>query len=272
MSLRNAKIIFIGAVVLGSLMALLVIRHQVQAKLRQREEILRQQAHQCAELGAEYLRLSNQLAQAQSTPVDDRMAELIKLRSEANVLRKHTNEIAKQTAENRQSAAKRTPLKLKTTVSKPGPFYVVSDSDSEEYALQLRKMAAGERNRYTGDARNLSYAVREYSREHQGEVPSTFAEAAPHKWKGELPLAGSFKGRDTMAGANDFEIVYHGSLNEIANIPEQAVALIRQREPWPTPNGKWARIYAMADGRIYAVESDDNFQAWEAEHIIPPGQ
>ncbi len=68
---------------------------------------------------------------------------------------------------------------------------------------------------------------------------------------------------------SQFEIVYQGSYNELTNVPLQAVALIRERQPWPTPGGKWARIYIMA-GEIEIVESDDNFQSWEAAHIIPP--
>ena len=30
--------------------------------------------------------------------------------------------------------------------------------------------------------------------------------------------------------------------------------------------------YAYADGAAGSVESDDNFQSWEAQHIIPPQQ
>ena len=26
----------------------------------------------------------------------------------------------------------------------------------------------------------------------------------------------------------------------------------------------------MADGEINVVESDDNFESWEAEHVLPP--
>ena len=65
-------------------------------------------------------------------------------------------------------------------------------------------------------------------------------------------------------------MIYQGSLKELTNVPQQAVALIRQRQAWPTPLGKWARIYVMAGGDLNVVESDDNFQSWEAAHIIPP--
>ena len=64
-------------------------------------------------------------------------------------------------------------------------------------------------------------------------------------------------------------MVYRGSLKDLTEIPQQVVALLRERQPWPTPNGKLARIYAMANGFVKIVESDDNFQSWESQHIIP---
>lgn len=269
MKLRHAKTVVVGAVVLGSLMAALMIRHQAQAKLRQTEERIRQQDRQLAEAAAEHQRLSDLLSQAARAPAGDSLAELAGLRAEVGALRQRTNEMARQ-AENRRSADGGAGTGAITPERQPGNTWVVSDSDSGEYARQLTQMAAGERNRYTGDAQNLSWAVREFARQHNGEIPATFADVEPYKWKGKLPLAGSFKERDTMAGTADFEIVYHGSLNELTNIPTQTIAMIRQREPWQTPKGKWARIYTMADGRVCVIESDDNFQFWEAEHLIPP--
>jgi tellurite resistance-related uncharacterized protein len=73
-----------------------------------------------------------------------------------------------------------------------------------------------------------------------------------------------------MTGTSEFEMVYQGSYNELTNVPLQEVALIRERHAWPTPSGKWARIYVMAGGEVNIVEADDNFQSWEAAHIVPP--
>ena len=72
-----------------------------------------------------------------------------------------------------------------------------------------------------------------------------------------------------MTGTSEFEMVYQGSYNELTNVPWQEVALIRERQAWLTPSGKRARIYVMTSGEIAIVESDDNFQSWEAEHIVP---
>jgi hypothetical protein len=109
------------------------------------------------------------------------------------------------------------------------------------------------------DARNLSRAVRFYAREHQGEFPSAFDEAADYYEKDE-----------PLPRTSDFELVFQGSTKDLASIPEQAVALLRERQSWPTPGGKSARIYVMVGGDVRVVESEDNFQSWEAEHVIPP--
>ena len=152
-----------------------------------------------------------------------------------------------------------------------------------------------------GDVLNLSSAVRKYASEHQGEYPTNFDQAAPYFYEFQAQankfheqlrkLADSSAPpkevnlRDSVAdkgesGAppkqqessrlSEFEMVYQGSYNELTNVPWQGVALIRERQAWPTPSGKWARIYVMANGEASVVEADDNFQSWEAEHILPP--
>jgi len=78
------------------------------------------------------------------------------------------------------------------------------------------------------------------------------------------------RGTQIFIPVKPLRLVFEGSTNELTHVPWQEVALIRERQAWPTPGGKWARIYVTADGQIEIVESDDNFQSWEAEHIVPP--
>ena len=58
-------------------------------------------------------------------------------------------------------------------------------------------------------------------------------------------------------------------MDDLAGVPAQSVALLRQQQAWPTPAGKSARIYVMVGGKVQVVESDDNFQSWEAGHVVP---
>ena len=258
------KIILIGAIAIAGVAASLVIQHQAQVKVRENDAALRQQDSRLAELAVEHQRLSNLIAQANSAAAMDRTAELMKLRSQAETLRKQTNELQKQRVENRrrrswQPASRPDSGAVSNRSSSSGSSSsdVVSASDSQEYKEQLYGMAAA--NGKTGDARNLSRGVRFYAREHQGEFPSNFDQAALYFYKDQ-----------PSPQTSEFEMVYHGSYNELTNVPWQAVALIRERQAWPTPSGKWARIYVMAGGDLKVVESNDNFQSWEAAHIIPP--
>jgi hypothetical protein len=113
------------------------------------------------------------------------------------------------------------------------------------------------------EAKTLTVALGEYASQHQGEFPSTFEQVAPYLQEDQQHLAGT----------TEFEIVYQGSFNELTNVQLSAVAVIRERQTRLTHDGKRARLYGFAGangGWPDVVESDDNFQAWEAAHIIPP--
>jgi hypothetical protein len=297
--MSKLKIILVSVFVVGGLTASLLIQDQAEGKLRESDAVLRRQDNQLAALAAEHQRLSNLVAQANSSSAEDQLAELAKLRSQAEAFRKQTNELGKQLAENRRSrpwrAASRPAWDCTPAIS---GVSVASDSNSEEYKKQLG-MTSGK----MADVRTLSSAVRKYAREHQGEFPTNFDQAAPYLYeiqaqankfheqfrklansptppkevnlrdlvadKGDLDASTPPKPQE-FPWTSEFEMVYQGSDNELTNVPWQAVALIRERQAWPTPRGKSARIYVMAGGEIQIVESDDDFQAWEAEHIIPP--
>ena len=292
------KIIVIAVSALAAGTASLVIQHAAQVKGHENGAVLRQQDSQLVELTAEHLRLSNLVAQVNSSPAGDQAAELSKLRAEAEALRKQTNELGKQLAENRRSRQSQTrPRSRSDTHYFVGMVSVVSDATSEEYVNQLNRMTYDK----MGDVRNLSSAVRKYASEHQGEFPTNFDQAAPYFYEFRArankfheqfrKLADSSAPpkevnlRDLVADKgesatppkqqessrlSEFEMVYQGSYNELTNVPWEEVALIRERQAWPTPSGKWARIYVTTNGDVKVVESDDNFRAWEAEHIIPP--
>ena len=265
-AIRRLKIFFIGAIAVAGVTASLMIRSQSQARLRESEAALCQQDNRLAELAAEQQRLSNLVAQASRVSAEDASAELLKLRSEVEALRKQTNELGRHRAEERQWRPSDSDSSTRSKTSSSVAAEVVSDSDSEEYRVQLYRMASAAphsppltNDRTTGDARNLSSALRKYAREHQGEFPTNFDEAASYYYKDE-----------PLPRTSEFELVYQGSLNELTNVPPQAVALIRERQAWPTPRGKWARVYVMVEGNVKVVESDDNFQSWEAAHVLPP--
>ncbi len=210
------------------------------------------------------MRYSNRVVEANRPAADSQAAELVKLRTEAKALRQKVDELRKQVAEHVQWR----PAQAQSSASPSSSVAsaVVSDATSEAYRIDLYKLACAAphslpltNNLTMNDARNLSRALRLYAREHQGEIPADFGQAALY-----------FETNREPPHASEFELVFQGSMQDLTNVPEQAVALIRERQPWPTPSGQWARVYIMAGLEEKVVESADNFQSWEADHLIPP--
>ncbi|MEK7675936.1 MAG: hypothetical protein AAB676_08915 [Verrucomicrobiota bacterium] len=237
--MTKLKITLIIATVALSVTVTLVIHRNAQVKLLENDAALRQQDKQLTELIAEQERLSNRVAEAKNS-TNSQLNELAKLRDRAQMLQKQTNELGFQLKSNRLARASQPASK-----TEPHP---------PEYYNQLHRTAAAK----PGDARNLSAVFAMYASDHQGRFPSSFDQVAEYLRKEKMPLSGT----------NQFDIVYRGSLDDLKGIPRGAVAVIRDRQSWVAPSGKWARVYGLANGSSLIVESDDNFRAWEAEHII----
>ena len=229
-----------GAIAIAGVMASLVIQHRAEVKIREKEEAWRQQDNQLAASAAEHERPSSVAVQVKSSPPDERQRELQKLRIEVERLRKQINELESKLEPVRQARV----------------ALVASERPTPEYREQRGAMAAGK----IKDASTLYKAIEHYLANHQGQFPSSLDQLAPYLQKEHLPLTGT----------NEFEILYTGTSDRFTNIPVQGVAVFRERQAWLAPSGKWARLYVTADGHRHTVESDDNFQAWEAEHIFSP--
>jgi chorismate mutase len=237
--MTKLKITLIIATVAISLAITLILHRNAQVKLRENDAAAHRQDDQLTELIAEQQKLSNHVAEAKSS-TNSQLNDLAKLRNQTQMLQKQTNELGTQLKSNRQARASQ-------PASKP-------ESHPPEYYDQLFRTAAAKPR----DARNLSTVFAMYASDHQGQFPSSFEQVATYLRKANMPLSGT----------NQFDIVYRGSLGELKGIPRGAVAVIRDRQTWIAPSGKWARVYGLANGSSLIVESDDNFKAWEAEHII----
>jgi len=239
MNFGKLKIGVVGAIALAGGMALLVVQHRAEVKIREKDQASRQQDNQLAALAAEHERLSSVVAQVKRSPPDGHQLELQKLRIEVERLQKQINEL-----EIKLEPARRARVAL-----------VASDRLTPDYRKHRDESVAGK----IKDASSLSQAIEHYLANHQDQFPSSLDHLAPYLQKEHLSLTGT----------NEFEIVYTGTYDRFTNIPIQGVAVFRERQAWLAPSGKRARLYVTADGHRHIVESDDNFQAWEAEHIIP---
>ena len=240
--MTKLKIISIVVIAIAGVAASLMIQSKSQVKFREREALLQQQDKQLAALTAENQRLSNLVAHADSAPPEDHTVKLAKLRSEAEALKKQTNDLGRQLEKNHESQP-----------SQPAP---IPESHTPEYWEQLHQMAGSKAT----DARNIAFAFNSYASDHQGQCPSNFDQIASYLAKENLSLSGT----------NQFEIVYQGSFDKLKGVPSGTVAVIRDQQTWEGPDGKMMRVYGMAGGSGEIVGSDDNFQSWEAQHIILP--
>jgi hypothetical protein len=229
----------ISLMAITGLLASLLIQHRAHAKLSAKDKALQEQDDRLTESTTEGQRLSNLVARIEGTPTNDQLSELQQLRSEAGELWKRIENLEKRLAMN--------------PPQRPPHLAWKEEPHPPEYWQLLNQTAGGK----TKDAFVLSTAITRYVGEHQGQFPSNFDQVSSYLRK--LP---------PLTGTNDFEIVYQGSLAALKGIPYSSVAVIRDRQTWLAPSGKWARVYGISGGIGQIIESDDNFQSWEAEHIF----
>jgi hypothetical protein len=237
----------ITAVVIIGVVASLAIRHWAGLRIRRGNEILARQDIQLNELAVKNAQLSHRLAEAKTDFPGDQTSEFENLRAEVGRLRALTNELGVKLTRTRETR------KLLGISSSPSGYdYTPEDWERRD------AMAAGKKK----DATNLSNAFYDYYRKHQGQFPSNLDQLSPYLAENHLSLTGT----------NEFEMIYPGPQDLLTNFPTQMLAVVRERHAWLAPSGRWTRVYGMLTVPPRVVESDDNFQSWEAEHIfLSPG-
>lgn len=206
MTLTKLKIGALGALLVAGVATPLVLQHQAQARLNERNEALERQAAQTDRLAAENQRLSNLLVQAGTTArfPDDTERELLRLRGEVGRLRLAAQELEQlkgtaalsekdQVVQNALKWRDRE-VKLKALLQQmPNrtipEFYLLSDRDMSDIArdadldtdegvraafFQLRHRAM---NMF---APILQPALRKFTDAHDGQPPNEVKELAPY--------------------------------------------------------------------------------------------
>ena len=109
----------------------------------------------------------------------------------------------------------------------------------------------GETSFRINQSKLLSLAFIMFAADHHNQLPKNFAQVKPY-----------FNGK----GLEDsyWEIVSGGNRNSFSN-PGNTI-LLRKKESRQSPDGKFVRIYAFADGHVEVNSSpDDDFAALEKE-------
>jgi hypothetical protein len=248
MTMTKIKTGVISSIVVAGAVTSLVIQQQSQAKIRESDGALQQQADQLARLQTERERLSNLLARANGPAAEDRLSELLRLRAEAVILSQQTNDLAALQEENHrmreQNAQQADPLKT---------------------PLQLKD----ETNARSRAAKDFLLAFILYAMDNQNQFPASFDQAVryfPDAFNAD-PVSGDLA--EFIQATNQFEIVYRGSRDALTNAGNVMVLRERQARQWP--DGKWSKVYGFADGHSEThSEAEGNFDIWEKQRIVTP--
>jgi hypothetical protein len=238
MTTTKIKAGLLGTVAAAGVTASVLVHQANAARLHDADEQNRDRSEEIAQLGRDNERLAG-LAAVNEPSSNGSLDELQRLRAEADRLRSQAGELPQLREAN---AA----LKRRAAGAAPS-----------KTALQLK-----EETMATMDAsKKWLVAFILYAGDNQDQFPPSLEAATPaylRKTKEEID-----------ADNKQFELIYRGSLTAITN-PMNTIVL-REREAWQTPEGRWSRVYGFADGHVEVhSEAANDFEAWEQSRLIPP--
>ncbi|MCI0541413.1 MAG: sigma-70 family RNA polymerase sigma factor [Verrucomicrobiales bacterium] len=181
-----------------------------------------------------------------------------------------------------KSGADRQPTNMLAKLSderpeqKPQPSEDNPESDQQR---QMKQISAAKKR----DAGAFAAGLQIFAEDNQGRFPTNYSQVAYsfstnfNQFNADsnqfvIVFDQPSKGRRIpypITGTNSFEMIEQGSRVELTN--PKSVIMLREQQAWQTPDGKWAKTYAFADGHTeIRVEPDGNFDAWERQHTAPP--
>jgi RNA polymerase sigma factor (sigma-70 family) len=240
--MTKLKVGIVGVVILATALPSLVIQHRANVRLRESEERLRTQEVALGQALVSLGELSNVVAQASAVPapISSQDGELLRLRGEVGVLK-------------RDLAAAKTEAGRVPAAPPPGP------PGSQRYVpvKAIEKIYGSGATARSEYSRDLGKAVLEFASEHQGLFPTNLEDAMEFLH----PVAKA----QTNMGPDQFELLYHGRTEALTNPPPEGAIILREKQPWLTPDGKWARLYVYGNGQgIFQVAPDGDFAKWES--------
>jgi hypothetical protein len=223
--LTPLKIGIVSAAIIAGLSVALTSQRAALARLAAENAILSQQTQRLDQLRQENEQLSRLKADAD---------ELVRLRREHAELLRLRGEVGKfrSGAETKLDSAER----------------------SELTQLRLEK-AEAMRAKTASFFKFIGQGCHAYAEGHNGLLPTDFkqiyGQMGPVNWPGHVRL-----------GEDSFEFFDFGKpLNESFG---SQILYVRERQSIQLPNGRWSRMYILADGSVQEAQTDDgNFDAWE---------
>jgi hypothetical protein len=243
----------ISALLVAGVTTPLILDHQARTRLRLENQSLLSQLQEQAALREENERLSERLALLFAKPLKapQEQSELMKLRSEVTMLRRETLE---QKAE----------LDSKAKSSAGAARNDQADTNQDPVDMKFGP-GAGLRMR---NGKTWGLVLEQYVLENQ-HLPINLAQMT------NLILGVRLFGdmKNLTALIDHFELIDNVPANSTSN-PSHPAIVMREKEPWQTLDGNWAKTYVFADGStLIHTEPDANFEKWEATQVSPvPGK
>jgi hypothetical protein len=186
----------------------------------------------------EALRLMNEDSQA-------KLRELVQLRGQAASARQLKEENVRLRGELESVA-------LRTKESSE------QDGNSFDWNYGIGARATVNHAKYWG------YAMINYATTHGRRFPASFAEAASY-FHDELSAEEKAK---AIEAADRYELVYHGSQDDLDGLPPESTIIVREKEAWLDPQGRWCKAYSLSDGTaIIRAQEKRDFAEWEGRRI-----
>jgi hypothetical protein len=221
-----------------------VMQHQAQEKLRADNEALKQQL---AQLQTDNESLSNRLAFAGGAPKlpDDQLNELLKLRGEVGLLRKQVGDLKKAEQESaRNEAAAR---------------QMLASNQSNLALARAKAEFKADEIRGVNNMKQICLAFRIVAGDHNDQFPTNLDEEV-FQALGSTNLI--------VYAQMEVELV-NQSVSNLITHPQ--MIQLRERTARQDPDGKWRRIYGLADGSVQVAGSTTgNFDEWEKQNTEMP--
>lgn len=230
--------------VLAAIAALIVWQQQQAKRLTAEVAALRGQLERAEALQEENQRLRDQGKTATDTS-QATARELLRLRAQAGAMRQLEQDNARLKSE-RDLAVKQA---AQEQPEPDGPYD------------RLYGQGANTKMRH---AMRWGIALSMYSRQPEGLFPERLQEVVPF-----LPADLSAEDKaQTALTADQYELLYHGRLEDMTNPPPEGAIIIREKQPWQTTQGAWARAYIFGDGHgLVHSERDGKFESWEGPRL-----
>jgi hypothetical protein len=228
------------AVAVAALAGVVVWQHYRAQPLITEGAALREQLAQVVVLHGENERLREALnAAAERSEKDKR--DLIRLRAQVGTLRQLEQENERLKTERDRS-----------TNQVPQP-----QTEANPYDIKYGQGATA-RLRH---GMRWGLALISYVSEDQKKFPASLQEVA-------RLLANDEEAAGVVPTADKYEILYHGRLADMTNPPPEGAIILREKQPWLTTDGQWARAYVWGDGKgMIHTEPDGNFDRWESPRM-----